>query len=152
LCMDGRWALIDFNPRLFNQIGLDIYRQMPLPLLACLDAFGDHRGLNEAVGRALAYDQSQPAIIQDGYTLRAVLLAQAFVSASGRAQRNDWNAYMKRHASHAVDFAADGRDRLPALIHAISETLLGLRAIPRFLRARARSSVSTRPKAAERAI
>jgi hypothetical protein len=27
------WAPIDFNGRLFNQIGLDIRRGMPLPLL-----------------------------------------------------------------------------------------------------------------------
>jgi len=151
LCMDGGWALIDFNPRLFNQVGLDIHREMPLPLLACLDAFGDHHGLRETVGRALAYDQSQPAIIQDGFTIRAVLLAQTFAGASGRAQRSDWKSYMNKHASHAVDFAADRRDRLPALVHAASETLHGLRAIPRFLRASARSSASMRPEAAETA-
>ena len=33
LWFDGRWAAIDFNPRLFNQIGMDIRRGMPLPLL-----------------------------------------------------------------------------------------------------------------------
>ena len=55
LPMDGRWALIDFNPRLFNQVALDIRREMPLPLLACLDAVGDRHGLREAVDRARAY-------------------------------------------------------------------------------------------------
>ena len=33
---NGRWALIDFNPRFYNQTGLDIFRGMPLPLLACI--------------------------------------------------------------------------------------------------------------------
>ena len=31
---DGAWTIIDFNPRLFNQIGLDLRRGMPLPMLA----------------------------------------------------------------------------------------------------------------------
>lgn len=60
LPMDGCWALIDFNPRLFNQVALDIHREMPLPLLACLDAIGDRRGLREAVDRARAYDEFSP--------------------------------------------------------------------------------------------
>src|SRR5260221_2742653 len=40
LSFDGSWPVIDFNPRLYNQIGLDIGRGMPLPLLTCLDALG----------------------------------------------------------------------------------------------------------------
>ena len=34
-------GVIDFNPRMFSQVGMDIRRGMPLPLLACLDAVGD---------------------------------------------------------------------------------------------------------------
>ena len=73
---DGRWALIDFNPRLFNQVGMDIRRAMPLPLFACLDALGEAEALREAVERAKAYDERLPAVIYDKFTLNAILLAQ----------------------------------------------------------------------------
>ena len=54
LRFDGGWAAIDFNPRMFNQIGMDVRRGMPLPLLAYLDAAGDAAGLREAVTKAQA--------------------------------------------------------------------------------------------------
>ena len=58
LWFDGRWAAIDFNPRLFNQIGMDIRRGMPLPLLACLDAAGETAALRDAVAKAQAEDEA----------------------------------------------------------------------------------------------
>ena len=133
LWMEGRWALIDFNPRLFNQVGLDISREMPLPLLACLDAIGETRALQEAVERAQAYDQTQPAVIYDGFTLRATLLAQALTRSPAAAEREKWKLWMKKHSSHAVGFATDRRDWAPAVVHALSEAYLGLLALPRFL-------------------
>src|SRR5437016_6002455 len=54
---EGKWATIDFNPRLFNQIEIDIRRGMPLPLLACLDAAGETAALREAVAKAQAKDE-----------------------------------------------------------------------------------------------
>ena len=152
LPMDGRWALIDFNPRLFNQVALDIHREMPLPLLACLDAVGDRRGLRAAVDRARAYDQSQPATIQDGFTLRAALFAQAMRGAHGRAERDRWKGWMRTHAPHMVDFAADPRDRLPAIVHALSEIHLGLRALPRFFRETRGSAAAKFSVTAEKTI
>ena len=134
LPMDGGWGLIDFNPRLYNQMALDIRRGMPLPLLACLDAADDRRGLREAIERARAYDQSQAAVIEDRFTLRTTLLVQAMRGAQGRAERDKWKGWMRTNAPHKIDFAADSRDRLPALVHALSEIHLGLRALPRLFR------------------
>ena len=48
MAYNGRWALIDFNPRLYHQIGLDIRRGMPLPLLAFLDATSQREALKQA--------------------------------------------------------------------------------------------------------
>lgn len=134
LPMEDRWALIDFNPRLFNQVALDMRREMPLPWLACLDAIDDRRGLRAAVERAQAYDQTRPAAIQDGFTLRAVLLVQALRGAQGRAERDRWKGWMRTQAPHMVDLAAAPGDGLPAVVHALSEIRLGLCALPRFFR------------------
>ncbi len=52
--VDGEFLLIDFNPRVFNSIGLDIARGCPLPWFAYLEAIGDLAALEEALAAANA--------------------------------------------------------------------------------------------------
>ena len=69
--------MIDFNPRLFSQIGLDIRRGAPLPLLAYLDAVGNTAALRDAVAMAQAEDEcTENVAFYDRFTLGALLLAQ----------------------------------------------------------------------------
>jgi D-aspartate ligase len=133
LWFDGGWAAIDFNPRLFNQIGMDIRRGMPLPLLACLDAAGETASLHDAVAKAQTESEEQ-TVFCDRFTLRAILFAQTMTARISHRDRAYWRAWMKRHAAHAVDFAADDRDPMPGIIHALSEIYLGIKSFPRFLR------------------
>jgi predicted ATP-grasp superfamily ATP-dependent carboligase len=142
LWFDGHWAAIDFNPRLFNQIGMDIRRGMPLPLLACLDASGDTTSLRDAVAKAQAEDNEQ-TVFCDHFTLRAILLAQTMTARISSEDRAYWRAWTKRHAAQAVDFAADDSDPIPGIVHAFSEIYLGLRSLPRFLRSTPRASPKT---------
>jgi D-aspartate ligase len=145
LWFDGRWAAIDFNARLFNQIGMDIRRGMPLPLFACLDAAGEKDALRAAVAKAQAADENLQTVFCDKFTLQAILLAQTITARSSHKDRSYWRAWAKQHAARAVDFAVDGNDPLPGLIHALSEIYLGLRAIPRFLRASSAESPAMEP-------
>jgi predicted ATP-grasp superfamily ATP-dependent carboligase len=138
---EGRWAAIDFNPRLFNQIALDIRRGMPLPLLACLDAAGETEALRRAVEKAQADDDTQ-TVFYDRFTLDAILLARRLTARISPEERAHWSAWTKQHAGHAVDVAADASDPLPGLIHALSEIRLGLIAIPKFLRSMPRVSTA----------
>jgi D-aspartate ligase len=133
LPFDGRWAAIDFNPRLFNQIGMDIRRGMPLPLLACLDAAGETASLRHAVAMAQAEDNEE-AVFFDRFTLRSILFAQTITARISREDRAYWRTWIKKHAAHAVDFVADDSDPVPGVIHALSEIYLGLKALPRFMR------------------
>jgi predicted ATP-grasp superfamily ATP-dependent carboligase len=139
LWFEGRWAAIDFNPRLFNQVGMDIRRGMPLPLLACLDAAGETASLRDAVAKAQEEDDEE-AVFCDRFTLRAILLAQTLTSRISPEDFAYWRGWAKQHAAHAVDFAADNNDFLPGVIHALSEVYLGLKSFPRFLRSTARTS------------
>jgi predicted ATP-grasp superfamily ATP-dependent carboligase len=136
---DGRWAAIDFNARLFNQIGMDIRRGMPLPLFAYLDAAGETAALRDAVESAKAVDQDTPFIFYDHFTLRAILAAKMLTGRISLKERANWQAWIKDHAGHSVDFAIDSKDRMPGIIHALSEIYLGVRAFPRFLRSTPRS-------------
>ena len=127
------WAPIDFNPRLFNQVGMDIRRGMPLPLLACLDAARQTDALRYLVQRAQAEEEYAPAVFCDRFTLRAILLARTLTGRISPDDRAYWLNWLKRNADNTVDFATDSHDPLPGLIHGLSEIYLGLRAIPRFL-------------------
>jgi D-aspartate ligase len=130
---NGGWAAIDFNPRLFNQIGMDIRRGMSLPLLACLDAAGHTRELRAEIAKAQEESAGQ-AVFCDRFTLRAILLAQTITARISRKDRDYWRGWMKQHAADAVDFAADARDPIPGAIHSLSEICLGIRSFPRFMR------------------
>jgi D-aspartate ligase len=138
LWFDGQWAAIDFNPRLFNQIGMDIRRGMPLPLLACLDAAGETTTLRGAVAKAQEDDDEQ-AVFCDRFTLRAILFAQTITAQISREDRAYWRAWMTQHAAHTVDFTADERDPVPGVIHALSEIYLGVKSLPRFMRSTRRA-------------
>src|SRR5262249_13787650 len=109
---DGRWAVIDFNPRLFNQIGMDIRRGMPLPFLACLDAVGDITSLREAVGKAQTHGNER-IVFCDNFALRAFLLAQTITRRMSHKDRAYWRAWIKTNAADAVDYAADRSDPIP---------------------------------------
>ena len=143
LWFDGRWAAIDFNPRLFNQVGMDIRRGMPLPLLAYLDAAGEMAALRDAVAKAQAEDEGAQTVFCDRFTLHAILFAQTMTARISREDRAFWRAWTKQNAAHAVDFAADDGDPIPGVIHVLSEISLGLKAFPRFLRSTPRASPVT---------
>jgi D-aspartate ligase len=133
LRLNDDWAIIDFNPRLFNQIGMDVRRGMPLPMLAYLDATNDAVGLREAVAAAQRADDHQ-TVFCDGFTLRAILLARKLTRRISPAELHYWQTWMQKNAANLVDVAIDETDRVPARVHALSEIYLGLKAIPKFLR------------------
>ncbi|MDP9049357.1 MAG: ATP-grasp domain-containing protein [Acidobacteriota bacterium] len=139
----GNWAAIDFNARLFNQVGMDIRRGMPLPLFAYLEASGQTNALHEAIAKSNALDQDFPVVFYDSFTLRAILVAKTLTGRISLKERSKWKAWTKEHASHAVDFAMDSKDRMPSVIHALSELYLGIKAFPRFLESTPRAVPDT---------
>jgi predicted ATP-grasp superfamily ATP-dependent carboligase len=143
----GSWAVIDFNPRLFNQAAMDCHRGMPLPLFAYLHAAGKTVELREAIALARNEDQDRPAVFYDRFTLRAILTAKTLARRASREERHYWRSWMKRNAGHSVDFAADNVDRLPGFVHAFSETILGIRAMRRFFRSTSRATPPREPVA-----
>jgi len=141
ILFNGRWAMIDFNPRFYNQTGLDTRRGMPLPLLAFLDASGQTDALSEAVAKAQV-ENELPLAFCDRFTLKAILLAQGIVSRAPGADRQLWRAWSRQHAAHCVDVAIDKSDPMPAVVHALSEIYLGVRSLPRFVRSTRRKSLA----------
>ena len=139
----GAWAVIDFNPRTYNQIGMDIRRGMSLPLLAWMDAAGDPKALEAAVAAAqVTPPEASATVFCDRFTLRALLLAKWLTRRISRGEFAYWRSWVKRHSSRCVDAAASDDDPLPRFIHILSEIFLGLRAFRRFLRFTPRKSLA----------
>lgn len=142
---NGGWAVIDFNPRTFNQIGMDIRRGMSLPLLAWMDAAGEREALQSAVAAAqVTPPERSGTVFCDRFTLRALLLAKSLTRRISRDELAYWRMWMRRHSDNCVDVAASRDDPWPRWIHVISEIFLGLRSFRRFLRLTPRAA----PKAA----
>jgi predicted ATP-grasp superfamily ATP-dependent carboligase len=135
LYCDGAWAVIDFNPRTFNQIAMDVHRGMPLPYFACLEALGDHEALRTAVRASQEPGADRVAtVFCDRFTLQAMLFARVLTRRISRDELTRWRRWLRQRASHCVDVAAAPGDPLPRIVHVLSEILLGLRAFRRFLR------------------
>lgn len=147
---DEGWAAIDFNPRFFNQLGMDIRRGMPLPLFACLDAAGETAALREAVSKAQAEPEDTETVFCDGFTLRAILAARRLTGRISPEELTYWRDWIQRHAASTVDVARDRDDWVPSVVHALSEIFLGLRAIPKFLRMTPRASPEVARTSVER--
>jgi D-aspartate ligase len=147
LPFNGGWAVIDFNPRLYNQISLDIARGLPLPLFACLGALDEKTELQQAVTKAVSLDETHCSVFYDRFTLRAMLIAMYLTSRISRADLDYWRLWIKQNAAQAIDVATSSKDPMPGVIHALSETFLGLKSIRRFSRTtpRVTSGLGQRP-------
>jgi predicted ATP-grasp superfamily ATP-dependent carboligase len=126
---DGAWRLIDFNPRFYQEMRLDIARGAPLPLLAYLDACGDLAGLDAALAAARTGTKSTLGF-SDRFT--TTLMMALRMCTNFRAARAPI-AWHWRHRGALVDATFDWSDPLPFLGHAICELRLGLEQLPRLI-------------------
>ncbi len=109
---DGKLRLlIDFNPRFYNQMGFDIARGLPLPLLAYQDAIGQPSELPQpgpapnGAGSVTAYAH--------GAALRLLLGSQRVSGALSPEEWEKWRSW--RGSQRRVDAVVDVDDPKPAL-------------------------------------
>ena len=133
LRLNNGWAVIDFNPRFYHQMGLDIARGLALPIWAYLGACGQEALLRSDMSGAGVPDGS-PTAFCDGFTFRALLTAMMITGRLNKSEVARWKRWYKDHRARTIDAAMSSRDRLPGFVHVASEATLGLAALPRFLR------------------
>ena len=129
------WAAIDFNPRFYHQMGLDIARGVPLPMLIYLGACGEESALKIEMQNAANRTDGAASVLCDQFTFRAILAAMRVVRRMSVSDAAAWKRWREDHGGETVDIALDPRDPIPGFVHAISELKLGFQAIPRFLSA-----------------
>lgn len=120
---DGRYMLIDFNPRFYGQMEMEHQRGLPLAWLSFLGATGDRDGQ-----RAIARESAQRG---DGdeyafchrFFLEFSLAARRAAGLSNAAEHRRWREWCASHRGHIADATASKRDPLPAVAQALSQVL-----------------------------
>jgi len=124
--VDGRAALIDFNPRFYGQVALDIARGLDQPLLAYLQAIGDEAGLKAAAARMAAPPPGAPDAWCDRVHLELFLASIRAAGARG-TDAGRWRAWLEAHHEGLCDPLIDREDWLPAAVVGVSSLALSVR-------------------------
>jgi predicted ATP-grasp superfamily ATP-dependent carboligase len=130
-----RRLLIDFNPRYYNQMGFEIARGLPLPLLVHAAASRDEPRLRAAVRDAQATPKGAARIYCHRLALAMILAAQRLSGRMCAAEVERWRAWYARSRRYAVDAAFRPQDLLPGFLATASELGRTLRHPRAFFRA-----------------
>jgi len=133
---DGERYLIDFNPRMYNQMAFDVARGLPLPWLAYLAAAGRRGELRAAVDATRAW-RGAPRVFCNWFSTVLQINAQALAGALPASEGRRWRRWYGANRAVAVDPVADRRDWLPLLLdvgHQVFDTLRHARHFVRQLR------------------
>jgi predicted ATP-grasp superfamily ATP-dependent carboligase len=118
--VDGdRRLLIDFNPRFYSQMGFDIARGLPLPMLVWHAARKDDAGLGAELARARAWQASGSEVYCHKTMLDLVLGLQRMSGQMSQADVRHWRDWYRVHAHSVTDAVRDVDDRLPSVIDAM---------------------------------
>jgi len=125
---DGaRWAAIDFNPRFFNQMVLDVARGLPLARLCYYDAIGDAHRLASLVEQAQAASAEDQLCVRDGFTMALILTFRSLTGRMSRRDRLRWHQWNKGNRAGMKDLMRAWDDPWVWPVHMVSEVKLGLR-------------------------
>lgn len=111
--------LIDFNPRLFGQLGFDVARALPSPFFAYLAATEQLSRLRAEVEAARAWRPSEPILFSNRTAMawtRAVERLVGRKPASGAPKRSS-----NGESVHVVDAVADGKDWVPGVLDSVQQ-------------------------------
>jgi D-aspartate ligase len=118
IVLGDRRLLIDFNPRFYSQMGFDIARAIPLPMMVWHAARGEKEELAAEIAKARAWKASGSEAYCHKTMLDLVLTLQGI---SGRMSKDDvrhWRRWYADHRPTTTDAVRDPDDRMPAVIDA----------------------------------
>lgn len=115
-----RRLLIDFNPRFYSQMGFDVARGLPLPMLVWYAARGDRARLGEEIARAAAWKATGDEVYLHKTMLDLVLALQGLSGQMPWSDVRRWRRWYRDHRAGATDAVRDPDDRRPAVVDAAS--------------------------------
>ena len=110
--------LIDFNPRFYSQMGFDVARGLPLPMLVLHAARGDAARVEEELERARAWRATGREVYCHKTMLDLVLGLQGLSGQMSREEVRRWRSWYRDNRETATDAVRDPDDRMPAVVDA----------------------------------
>jgi predicted ATP-grasp superfamily ATP-dependent carboligase len=116
---DGaRRLLIDFNPRFYSQMGFDIARGLPLPMLVWHAARRDDVRLDLELARAHAWRPRGDEVYCHKTMLDLLLTLQGLAGRMSRGDVKRWRQWYENHRAAATDAVRDPDDQMPVVVDA----------------------------------
>lgn len=115
LQVEGQSLLIDFNPRYYHFMALDLARGMPLPLLTTLAALGEDERLADAVAQAQR-DPGRVDAFTYAFQFHELLVSQTLTGTMAASESLRWWRWYRAHRHSLVDAVRDDDDRMPAFV------------------------------------
>ncbi len=127
------YLLIDFNPRLYNQLAFDVARGLPLPAIVHAAACGDDVRVAEWVRESARCGDDTSIVYCNHFGLHSMLFTQWLAGRMGLEEISHWRRWRRRHAA-AIDPALAQDDVVPAVVD-VAAQIYGYARHPRaFLR------------------
>jgi D-aspartate ligase len=131
---DGRFLLIDFNPRFYGQMAFDIARGVPLPFFAYQAALERQEQLRASVELARRSEQTLGARAYcNRMEFRLLLRLQRLAGGMDAAGTRRWSSWFEGHR-RMTDAVLDPNDRGPGLAHLASHVIDSVRHPRSFVR------------------
>ncbi len=102
----GRFLLIDFNPRFYGQMGFELARSLPVARLCFLAAAGDRAGLRQLAASAAQWDHEACWRFSDRWMLRLFAGTQRIAGNLSAQERRRWLEWADA-SPHADPLLAD---------------------------------------------
>ncbi|WP_164015193.1 carbamoyl-phosphate synthase [Pyxidicoccus trucidator] len=123
------FLLIDFNPRYYGQMGFDIARGLPLPLLAYHAALGDRDSLQREAKAAREW-RGRGEVFCNRIALEMLLNLQRLSGALPGDEARQWRQWLDAHRGLSVDPLIDSDDLVPTAVE-LAQILYGSARHPR---------------------
>jgi predicted ATP-grasp superfamily ATP-dependent carboligase len=108
--------LIDFNPRFYSQMGFDIARGLPLPMLVWHSARGEDERVASELARARAWRSTGDEAYCHKTMLDVLLTLQGLSRQMSRGDVKRWREWYVNHRDAVTDAVRDPDDQMPMVI------------------------------------
>jgi len=125
--VDGRFLLIDFNPRFYGQMGFEIARGLPLARLAYESAVGNVEWVEDALISANSMPTCESLAYCHGLVFGIGRLLSRAAGTMSRREYHKWRDWLNRHRSTMIDAVHADDDIMPSIIDLANEAITALR-------------------------
>jgi predicted ATP-grasp superfamily ATP-dependent carboligase len=116
----GRFLLIDFNPRFYNQMGFDLERGLDVVLLSYYSALGERARVRELLQSSALELEYGPSAHLHRFNFEVTLRAQRLSGVLEADDEQSWRRWRAAHGQRCTDAAFDRADWFPAILDGIN--------------------------------